>query len=83
MSNSERIRVVILISGSGTNLQAIIDAQAKGELDINIVGVVSDRPDVLDHGRLADLRVGVGQVEVVAFLLEAGGDPKQVESRLL
>jgi phosphoribosylglycinamide formyltransferase-1 len=47
MSNSERIRVVILISGSGTNLQAIINAQAKGELDINIVGVISDRPDAL------------------------------------
>ena len=33
-------RVAVLISGSGTNLQAIIDAQ----LDINIVAVLSDRP---------------------------------------
>lgn len=33
-------RVAVLISGSGSNLQAIIDAQ----LDINIVAVLSDRP---------------------------------------
>jgi formyltetrahydrofolate-dependent phosphoribosylglycinamide formyltransferase len=39
-------RLVILISGSGTNLQAIIDAIAAKQLDAEIVLVVSHRKDV-------------------------------------
>jgi len=40
-------KVVVLISGSGSNLQALIDGQQSGSLPINIVGVISNRPDVL------------------------------------
>lgn len=36
-------RVVVFISGSGTNLQALIDAAQGGELDAEIVLVVSNR----------------------------------------
>ncbi len=36
-------RIVVLISGSGTNLQAIIDAVGNGRLQANIVLVVSNR----------------------------------------
>jgi formyltetrahydrofolate-dependent phosphoribosylglycinamide formyltransferase len=36
-------RIVALISGSGTNLQAILDAIASGELDARVVLVVSNR----------------------------------------
>jgi phosphoribosylglycinamide formyltransferase-1 len=39
------IRLGVLISGSGTNLQAIIDAIAAGKLDASIELVVSSRPD--------------------------------------
>ncbi|MDR1358100.1 MAG: phosphoribosylglycinamide formyltransferase [Coriobacteriales bacterium] len=39
------IRLGILISGSGTNLQAIIDAIEADTLDVNIALVVSSRPD--------------------------------------
>ncbi len=35
----------VLISGRGTNLQAIIDAIARGELDARIAVVISNRPD--------------------------------------
>lgn len=38
-------RTAILISGSGTNLQAFIDAVAAGELDLNLCVVFSNRPD--------------------------------------
>ena len=38
-------RVVVLVSGSGTLLQALLDADAAGALDGVVVGVVSDRPD--------------------------------------
>jgi phosphoribosylglycinamide formyltransferase-1 len=37
--------IVILISGSGTNLQAIIDAVANGEIKATIAAVISNRPD--------------------------------------
>ncbi|MDO4854371.1 MAG: phosphoribosylglycinamide formyltransferase [Coriobacteriia bacterium] len=39
------LKVAVLISGSGSNLQAIIDESAAGRLDVEIVLVVSSRPD--------------------------------------
>lgn len=45
MSVHPRLPVVVLISGGGTNLQALIDAQLDG-LPIDIRCVVSNRPDV-------------------------------------
>ena len=41
---ADKLKVGVLVSGSGTNLQAIIDAQAEG-LPIEGVHVVSSRPD--------------------------------------
>jgi phosphoribosylglycinamide formyltransferase-1 len=40
------ISVVVLISGSGSNLQALIDGQEDGSLPIRICAVISNRPDV-------------------------------------
>ena len=41
----EPLKIGVLISGSGTNLQAIIDAIAAGEVNARIVMVLSSRPD--------------------------------------
>jgi phosphoribosylglycinamide formyltransferase 1 len=38
-------RLVVLASGTGSNLQAILDACAGGTLPARVVAVVSDRPD--------------------------------------
>ena len=38
-------RLVVLISGNGSNLQAIIDACASGELPASIVSVISNKAD--------------------------------------
>jgi phosphoribosylglycinamide formyltransferase-1 len=38
-------RVVVLASGSGSNLQALIDAVEAGELQATIAAVISDRPE--------------------------------------
>ncbi len=38
-------RIVFLISGNGTNLQAIIDKCKTGDINANIVSVVSNNPD--------------------------------------
>ncbi len=40
-------RIAVLVSGRGSNLQAIVDAIAGGTLDAELVGVFSDRPDAL------------------------------------
>lgn len=49
--------VVILISGSGSNLQAIIDATKSGYCPVNIAAVISNRPDVkgLERARQANI----------------------------
>lgn len=69
-TQTPRCRIAVLISGSGTNLQALIDAQASDQLaGAEIVGVFSNRPNakgltraeasgipvqVLDHKTYAD-----------------------------
>ncbi|MFP4138851.1 MAG: phosphoribosylglycinamide formyltransferase, partial [Halomonas sp.] len=42
---AEARRVVVLISGNGSNLQALIDAQAHDELGGEIVAVISNEPE--------------------------------------
>lgn len=44
---SDICNVVVLISGSGSNLQALIDGQLQGTLPIKITAVISNRPNVL------------------------------------
>jgi phosphoribosylglycinamide formyltransferase 1 len=50
-------RVVVLISGSGSNLQAFIDAQNSGNLGGEIVAVLSNRANVmgLERAEKADI----------------------------
>lgn len=43
MKGRRKARLVVLISGSGTNLQAILDACAEGRLPAEVVLVVSNR----------------------------------------
>ncbi|ORX59025.1 phosphoribosylglycinamide formyltransferase [Hesseltinella vesiculosa] len=49
--------IVVLISGSGTNLQALIDATQQGQLKAKIVAVVSNRQKAygLERARLAGI----------------------------
>ena len=44
--SSPRTRVVVLISGSGSNLQASIDGMQSTELPLDIAAVISNRPAV-------------------------------------
>lgn len=45
MTDSTNINVVVLISGSGSNLQTLIDQSHEGTLPINISLVISNKPD--------------------------------------
>ena len=48
-------RIAVLASGRGSNLQAILDAIAAGQLDAQVAGVFSDRPSApaLERARAA------------------------------
>ncbi len=54
-SSQAKRRLVVLISGNGSNLQAILDACASGELAAWVVAVVSNSPDAfgLERARQA------------------------------
>lgn len=58
----KRLRVGVLISGSGTNLQALLDACASGALNAVIAVVVSNKPDAFGLERAR--RAGVPAVVV-------------------
>lgn len=45
MNPSRQSRIVVLISGSGTNLQAIIDAADAKQFNAEVVGVISNKTD--------------------------------------
>lgn len=54
MSESQNpLKIGVLISGSGSNLQAIIDRIAQGSLNAEIVLVISSRPDAYGLERAA------------------------------
>lgn len=57
-----RIKLGVLASGSGTNLQAIIDAAAAGTLDADVAVVIANVPDA---GALARARAAGLAAEVV------------------
>ncbi len=47
-------RIAVLVSGRGSNLQALLDAIAAGTLDADIVGVFSDKPQARALQRVAE-----------------------------
>lgn len=58
---AEKLKIGVLLSGSGTNLQALIDEAAAGKLDVEIVHVVSSRPDAygIERAKAAGIPVTV------------------------
>lgn len=61
MENRKKLSVAVLVSGSGSNLQAIIDKTVSGELDIDIKVVVSNKADAygLERARKAGIATEV------------------------
>lgn len=56
-----KARLVILISGRGSNMRSIIEAAESGELDVEIAAVISNRPDAagLEFAKLAGIDTAV------------------------
>lgn len=63
----EMKRIVVLISGSGSNLQALIDAAEMGGINGNIVAVISNKPDVYGLTRAQNAKIPTEVVDHTAF----------------
>ena len=66
------MRLVVMVSGNGTNLQAILDACANGELPAEVVAVVSNKSDAYALQRAA--QAGVVSVHIGQHDGEARAD---------
>jgi phosphoribosylglycinamide formyltransferase-1 len=73
------LRVGVLLSGSGTNLQAMIDAIARGHLEARIAVVVSNEPAAQALARAARHGIPTVTVPHSEFPTRAAFDAKVVE----
>ena len=67
MNHSSQTRIVVLISGSGTNLQAIIDAAELKQFDAKIVGVISNKANAYGLTRAEHASIPSQVVEHTTF----------------
>ncbi|WP_201608861.1 phosphoribosylglycinamide formyltransferase [Psychrobacter immobilis] len=64
--NNKSLRIAVLVSGSGSNLQVLINAMQAGALPIEIVGVISNREDAYAITRANDASIPVAVLSHVA-----------------
>ena len=76
--NDKPLKIGVLISGSGTNLQAIIDAIAEGSLNCKIVKVISSRPDAYGLERAE-----AAGIPAVALNRDVYADPEKADWRIV
>lgn len=72
------LKIGVLISGSGTNLQAILDRIADGSLNAEVVKVISSRPDAYGITRAQD-----AGVPVVALNRDVYADTQAADERIV
>jgi phosphoribosylglycinamide formyltransferase-1 len=72
-----KTRLVVLISGNGSNLQAILDACASGKLNASVVTVISNKPDA--YGLTRARNAGV---EAVHFAKLENESRREYDARL-
>lgn len=70
-------RLVVLISGNGSNLQAILDACASGELPATVVSVISNKSDA--YGLI---RARTAGVEAIYFPKQENESRHEYDARL-
>ena len=63
-------RLVVLASGSGSTLQAIITGVAAGEIDAEVVAAGTDKPGCLAMRRAADAGISTFAVSFADFVHE-------------
>lgn len=70
-------RLVVLISGNGSNLQAILDACKSGELNAEVVSVISNKADAYGLFRAKD-----AGVEAIHFAKQGDESRNEYDARL-
>ena len=65
---SNKLRLAVLVSGSGTNLQALIDRAAAGSLSAEVVVVASDRADAYGLVRAQQAGIATHVVDYRSYL---------------
>jgi phosphoribosylglycinamide formyltransferase-1 len=71
---STPLPIVVLVSGRGSNLQALIDAEERGELGGNIRAVISNRPDAYALQRARSVGIATEIIDPKAFADRASFD---------
>ncbi len=72
--------IAVLVSGSGTNLQAIIDAQQSGQLPVRISVVLSNRQDAYALERAKQAGIPTVVVEHKAFPTREAFDEAMIQA---
>ena len=59
--NSKPLKIAVLVSGSGSNLQVLIDKQLNKSLNIDIVGIISNRAEAfaLERAKKANITTAI------------------------
>src|SRR5690606_36199210 len=70
-SPDDPLRVAVLVSGRGSNMEAIARAAARGEIPVKVVKVVADRPEAGAIARARALGLDVSIVDYRALGREA------------
>lgn len=82
MTNPTPLKIAVLVSGSGSNLQVLIDKQLQQLLNIQIVGVISNKADAyaLERIRLANEQQ---QANIATAMIERDDNGKNIPVSVL
>jgi phosphoribosylglycinamide formyltransferase 1 len=77
--SGNKLRLAVMLSGGGTNLQALIDRSKSGFLKADIVAVVSDRPDAYGLVRAQEAGIPTHVVDYKTFMHGEPGERLPVD----
>jgi phosphoribosylglycinamide formyltransferase-1 len=80
MSAIKKIPLGVLVSGSGTNLQAIIDASESGKIDAEVRVVISNVPDAKALERAKEHKIPAVVIESMGFESKAAFESEIVKA---
>jgi len=78
--NKPNLKIVVLISGTGSNLQAIIDSIATGELPVDIKAVISNRPNVKGLQRAQTANIPAISLDHTSFKSREAFDQQLIQT---
>ncbi|KAJ5915885.1 hypothetical protein N7454_010792 [Penicillium verhagenii] len=77
---TKQIRTTVLISGNGSNLQAVIDQVAAGTLNANIIRVLSNRKDAFGLERAQKANIPTQYHNLVKYKKQHPATPEGVQA---